>query len=205
MFDIRLICWLNCLELTTKVKTSFLHFYQTWRLHYNTRWRLILDTFSRWCWLDGALLESLGQSEKVWSFSTNQRCSFRGKIYWDTCGSVKRVCIRTVYIRNKIFARDRFVEATWKWHSFYLFWHFLSSSIKIQSSNNFGRNKESTRFAECIKKYCLKKYHIFAQNDFFRPETLVLGHKHFKTNAGLCYPRSSLVNQFQATFLQLSF
>ena len=82
---------------------------------------------------------------------------------------------------------------------------FLSSSIKIQSSNNFGRNKESTRFAECIKKYCLKKYHIFAQNDFFRPETLVLGHKHFKTNAGLCYPRSSLVNQFQATFLQLSF
>ena len=52
---------------------------------------------------------------------------------------------------------------------------FLSSSIKIQSSNNFGRNKESTRFVECIKKYCPKIYHNFAQNGLFRPERFVLG------------------------------
>ena len=35
---------------------------------------------------------------------------------------------------------------------------FLSSSIKIQSSNNFGRNKEFTRYVECIKNSQPKSY-----------------------------------------------
>ena len=39
-------------------------------------------------------------------------------------------------IRNRTFAENNFVEATWKRHSFYLFWHFYLHQLKIQSRNN---------------------------------------------------------------------
>ena len=39
-------------------------------------------------------------------------------------------------IRSRAFSENHFVEATWKRHSFYLFWHFYLHQLKIQSSNH---------------------------------------------------------------------